>query len=117
MSLREARAKRDTEIAEIEEQHVLRVAELEARLLSRKAEANDPSDAAKAEEEGAVDQGFNVQTFMERQKEIISKIKQENSKRQEAALNQMQADIQAIETKHATEMAAIKHAHEEQTNI
>ena len=63
--------------------------------------------------EGTTDEeGFNVKEFMERQKEIISKIKQENIKRQEAAANQMKADLHMLETSHATEMAALQQTHE-----
>jgi hypothetical protein len=45
---------------------------------------------------------------MERQKEIISKMKQENSRRQEETIAQMKNELKELETRHAVEMASLK---------
>jgi hypothetical protein len=45
---------------------------------------------------------------MERQKEIISKMKQENSRRQEEAIAQMKDELKELETKHAVEIASLE---------
>jgi len=45
---------------------------------------------------------------MERQKEIISKMKQENSRRQEETIAKMKNELKELETRHAVEMASLE---------
>lgn len=45
---------------------------------------------------------------MERQKEIISKMKQENSRRQEEAIAKIKNELKELETRHAVEKASLE---------
>ena len=57
------------------------MAELEARLLIRNVKNKVLAENAVEGDQAEQDEKFGIQAFMERQKEIISKMKQENSRR------------------------------------
>lgn len=93
------------------------MAELEARLLIRNEENKGLAENAAEGDQAEQDEKFGIQAFMERQKEIISKMKQENSKRQEEAIAQMRSELCELETKHAAEIANIELTNQKQEKI